>query len=116
MASRLLCRRYEQQDDLDNMSIEPDSLRGKAQNQFGDANIVDAEMRNGDAVADVTETLVVVAGCLGVQLRRQACYRASLTETVDNLREVALEAEDDLRRRKKLGNHDVLLAGIIHVR
>src|SRR5215470_11959571 len=111
MASRLLCRRYEQQDDLDNMSIEPDSLRGKAQNQFGEANIVDAEVRNGDAVADVTETLVVVVGCLGAQLRCQAGYRASLAETVDNPREIALEAKNDLRGRKKLGNHDALLAG-----
>ena len=93
------------------MVVECYSFSRKAQDQFRCRKIVNAQMRDRDAVADVTETLLVPLDCLVPQLQRQIGYGRLLTERFESLREVALEAENDFGGIEKLGDHDNLLAG-----
>ena len=90
MLSRLLGRRNQEQHDFDHMVVEGYSFSGKAQDQFRSWKIVNAQMRNRDAVADVTETLLVTLDCLVTPLSGQTGDCGFFTEGVDNLREFAL--------------------------
>src|SRR4249920_1212634 len=93
------------------MFVESYSFSGKAQDQFRRRKIVDAQMRDRDAVADVTETLLVMLDFFVTQLSRQTGDRGLFTESLDNLSEFALEAENDFGGIEKLGDHDNLSAG-----
>ena len=105
MLNRLLGRRNENQNDFDYMIVEFYSFPGKAQDQFRRGQMVDAEVRDGDAVADVTETLFVPLDFFVTQLFEQSGYRGLLAESLDNLREFALKTVNDLGRLKQLGDH-----------
>ena len=111
MLSRLFGRRNQEQHDFDHMVVEGYSFSGKAQDQFRSWKIVNAQMRNRDAVADVTETLLVTLDGFVTQLSGQTGDRGMFTEGVDNLREFALEAENDLAGLKQFGDHDYRLEG-----
>ena len=87
------------------MGVECYSFSGKAQDQFRRRKIINAQMRDRDAVANVTETLLVTLDCLVTQLSGQIGYRGLFTESLDNLREFAFEAENDFGGLKQLGDH-----------
>ena len=87
------------------MVVECYSFSGKAQDQFRCRKIVNAQMRDRDAVADVTETLFVTLDCLVTKLSGQTRDRGLFTESLNGLREFALEAENDLGGLKQLGDH-----------
>lgn len=88
------------------MVVEGYSFSGKAQDQFRRRKIVNAQMRDRDAVANVTETLLVTIDFFVTQLFGQIGYRGLFTENLDNLREFAFEAENDLGRLKQFSDHD----------
>ena len=62
-------------------------------------------MRDSDAVANITETLVVMLDCLVTKLSGQTRDRGLLTEGIENLREVTFDTENDLGGFEKLGDH-----------
>ncbi len=71
------------------MGIECYSFSGKPQDQLRCREIIDAQMRDSDAVAYVTETLFVTLDCLVTKLSGQS-DRGLLTQSLESLREVAL--------------------------
>jgi len=93
------------------MFVESYSFSGKAQDQFRCRKIVNAQMRDRDAVANVTETLLVTIDFFVTQLSGKTRDRGLFTESLDNLSEFALKAENDFGGLKQLDDHDNLLDG-----
>jgi len=100
MLRRLFRWRDQEKNDFYYMGVKFYSCPGKAKNQFWRRKVVDTQMRDGDAVADITKTLLVTITFFVTQLPGQTGYCGLFTEGLDNLREFAFEAENDLGRLK----------------
>src|SRR4030095_12920883 len=87
------------------MVVEAYSFPGKPEDQFRCRKIFNSKMRYCHPVANITETLFVAIAFFVTQLSGQTGDGGLFTEGLDNLREFAFEAENDLGRLKQFGDH-----------
>src|SRR5262245_10051443 len=105
MLGRLFGGRSEQQDNIDRVTIERNSRRRKPEHYFRRWQIIDTQMGHGDAVADVTVTLVLLIRFVGTKLHRETSDGRAIAELIDDLRELSREAKEDFLHGETFRDH-----------